>query len=81
MAAMTYRGAGSRPHKGFDLEEWKARQQDFEGTIREAYGRLITGPRAEEVRDIVAPHIETDPALSAIWTGRRYSLTTGRSPT
>lgn len=48
------------PHKGFDLEAWKARQPDFEGTIRSAYENLMRGPVAEEALDIVAPHLETD---------------------
>jgi hypothetical protein len=57
------------PHKGFDLEAWKAKQPDFEGTIRGAYEHLMYGPSAEAALDIVAPHKEEQeidwPALLA----------------
>lgn len=45
----------SSPHRGFDLERWKAGQIDFEGTIRNAYAELTEGPAAKEIERIVEP--------------------------
>src|SRR4051812_36142199 len=47
------------PHRGFDLERWKASQPDFEATLRQAYAELTRGPMQDEAREVVAAYIQT----------------------
>lgn len=48
------------PHRGFDLDAWKASQPDFEGTIRRAYSELTRGPLQAEARELVEPYIQAN---------------------
>lgn len=48
------------PDRGFDLAQWKAKQIDLEGSIRETYTALVQGPMAESAKVLVSPYVQTD---------------------
>lgn len=48
------------PERGFDLAQWKARQIDLEGSIRETYTALVHGPLVKNAKEIVSPYVQTN---------------------